>query len=114
MTASKTGFSELQEPGIAHAPVPAVPESVVPTSPVPRVKTRVVREAMRDTWFVVNESDDDLATIPIETSYEGRSIRRVIVNAEAAEFSASSDLLMVRPRLPLRRGSGTIVVVHFR
>ena len=31
----------------------------------PQLRTRVVREAGRETWFVVNESDDDLATIPL-------------------------------------------------
>lgn len=80
---------------------------------LPRLQTRVVREARRETWFVVNETGDDLATIPIELG-EARSIRRVQVNGEVAEFSASPELVLVRPRLPLRPGAGTIVVIHFR
>lgn len=78
-----------------------------------KLHTRVVREARRETWFVVNQSDDDLATIPIQLVQE-RSIRRVQVNGEVAEFSASPEIVLVRPRLPLRPGAGTIVVIHFR
>lgn len=80
---------------------------------LPKLQTRVVREAMRETWFIVNETADAIATIPIEVS-SIRGIRRVQVNGEVAEFSASADMILVRPRRPLRAGSGTIVVVHFR
>ncbi len=80
---------------------------------MPQVRTRVVREARRETWFVVNEGTDELATIPIALE-PGRSIRRVQVNGEVAEFSASPDHVLVRPRRTLRPGAGTIVMIHFR
>ena len=80
---------------------------------LPQLRTRVVREARRETWFVVNETDDEIGTIPISLD-AGRSIRRVQVNGEVAEFSASPEIVMVRPRRPLRAGQGTIVMVHFR
>lgn len=80
---------------------------------LPQLQTRVVREARRETWFVVNETGDALATIPIELD-GGRGIRRVHVNGEVAEFSASPDMVLVRPRRALRAGAGTIVVIHFR
>lgn len=80
---------------------------------LPKLQTRVVREARRETWFVVNETGDELATVPIVLG-EGRSIRRVQVNGEVAEFSASPGLVLVRPRRPLRAGAGTIVVIHLR
>jgi hypothetical protein len=80
---------------------------------LPQLRTRVVREPGRETWFVVNESDDDLATIPLAVS-GGSNVRRVQVNGEVAEFSASSDLLLVRPRRSLRVGAGTIVTVQLR
>ncbi len=77
------------------------------------LQTRVVREARRDTWFVVNETTENLATVPLAAS-QHRSIRRVQVNGEVAEFSAHDDLVMVRPRHALRPGAGTIIVVHYR
>lgn len=83
------------------------------TNVLPQLRSRVVREARRETWFVVNESGDDLATLPIELE-PGRGIRRVQVNGEVAEFSAGHDLVLVRPRVPLRPGAGTIVMIHFR
>jgi len=52
-------------------------------------------------------------SIPIELDAI-RSIRRVQVNGEVAEFSASPELVLVRPRRPLRAGQGTIVMIHFR
>lgn len=83
------------------------------TNVLPQLKTRVVREARRETWFVVNESGDTLASLPIELE-AGRSIRRVEVNGEVAEFTAGPDLVLVRPLRPLRAGAGTIVMLHFR
>lgn len=80
---------------------------------LPHLRTRVVREARRETWFVVNETGDELGTIPIELE-PGRSIRRVQVNGEVAEFSASPDVVLVRPRRALRANQGTIVMIHFR
>lgn len=80
---------------------------------MPQIRTRVVREARRETWFVVNEGSTDLATIPIELE-PGRSLRKVQVNGEVAEFSASLDHALVRPRRALRPGAGTIVMIHFR
>ena len=77
------------------------------------LRSRVVREARRETWFVVNEGDDDLATIPIELCQDA-SLRRVEVNGEATEFSADEEQVLVRPRRALRAGAGTIVVLHFR
>src|SRR5262245_53992859 len=70
---------------------------------LPQLRSRVVRESRRETWFVVNETGDELATVPIELE-PGRSIRRVHVNGEVAEFSAGQDLVLVRPRRPLRPG----------
>jgi len=78
-----------------------------------RVRARVVREARRETWFVVNEGTDDLATLPIDVR-PLTSLRRVEVNGEAAEFSADEHQVLVRPRIPLRASSGTIVVLHYR
>ena len=77
------------------------------------LRTRVVREARRETWFVVNEGADDLATIPIDLRTDA-SLRRVEVNGEVAEFSADERQVLVRPRRALRAGAGTIVVLHFR
>ena len=96
---------------IVSAP-PALDEATHAISIMPKLQTRVVREARRETWFVVNGTGDELATIPIELG--GRGIRRVQVNGEVAEFSASPDLVLVRPRRALRAGAGTIVVIHFR
>lgn len=78
-----------------------------------QLRSRVVREARRETWFVVNEGDEDIATIPIDLR-DDSSLRRVEVNGEVSEFSADEDQVLVRPRLLLRAGSGTIIVLHFR
>lgn len=77
------------------------------------LRTRVVREARRETWFVVNEGTDDLATIPLDLR-DDASLRRAEVNGEVAEFSAGERQVLVRPRRPLRAGAGTIIVLHFR
>jgi hypothetical protein len=77
------------------------------------LRTRVVREARRETWFVVNEGADDLASVPLPLR-EDASLRRVEVNGEVSEFSAGEGELLVRPRRALRPGAGTIVVLHFR
>lgn len=77
------------------------------------LRSRVVREARRETWFVVNEGRDDLATIPIDLRQDA-SLRRVEVNGEVSEFSADEQQVLVRPRRVLRAGAGTIVVLHFR
>lgn len=77
------------------------------------LRTRVVREARRETWFVVNEGVEDLATIPIDLRPDS-SLRRVEVNGEVSEFSADEVQVLVRPRRILRAGAGTIVVLHFR
>lgn len=77
------------------------------------LRSRVVREARRETWFVVNEGSDDLATIPIDLRSDS-SLRRVEVNGEVSEFSADEHQVLVRPRRILRAGAGTIVVLHFR
>lgn len=77
------------------------------------LRSRVVREARRETWFVVNEGRDDLATIPIDLRSDA-SLRRVEVNGEVSEFSADELQVLVRPRRMLRAGAGTIVVLHFR
>lgn len=78
-----------------------------------QLRTRVVREARRETWFVVNEGTSDLATLPLPLR-DDASLRRVDVNGEVAEFSAGTDEVLVRPRRMLRAGAGTIVVLHFR
>jgi hypothetical protein len=83
------------------------------TNVAEQLRSRVVREARRETWFVVNEGDEDLATIPIDLR-EDAALRRVEVNGEAAEFSAGEQQVLVRPRRILRAGAGTIVVLHFR
>ncbi|MBC7460292.1 MAG: hypothetical protein H7287_02920 [Thermoleophilia bacterium] len=78
-----------------------------------QLRTRVVREARRETWFVVNEGADDIATIPLDLRSDA-TLRRVDVNGEVAEFSSDADSVLVRPRMVLRAGAGTIVVLHFR
>lgn len=82
------------------------------TVPV-QLRTRVVREARRETWFVVNEGAEDLATIPLELRGDG-ALRRVEVNGEAAEFASVDEVVHVTPRRPLRAGAGTLVILHFR
>ena len=77
------------------------------------LRTRVVREARRETWFVVNEGADEIASVPLPLREDG-SLRRVEVNGEVSEFSAGGSELLVRPRRALRPGAGTIVVLHFR
>ena len=77
------------------------------------LRTRVVREARRETWFVVNEGSEDVASLPLPLR-EDASLRRVEVNGEVSEFTADESELLVRPRRPLRAGAGTIVVLHFR
>jgi len=77
------------------------------------LRTRVVREARRETWFVVNEGSDELATIPLELRGDA-SLRRVDVNGEVTEFSADEEQVLVRPRRALRPGAGTLIVLHFR
>lgn len=77
------------------------------------LRSRVVREARRETWFVVNEGSEDLGTIPIDLRQDA-SLRRVEVNGEVSEFSADEQQVLVRPRRILRAGAGTIVVLHFR
>jgi hypothetical protein len=77
------------------------------------LRTRVVREARRETWFVVNEGTDEIASVPLPLRGDA-SLRRVEVNGEVAEFSAGETELLVRPRRALRPGAGTIVVLHFR
>jgi len=91
----------------------AVESNALDTNVGPQLRSRVVREARRETWFVVNEGGDDLATIPIDLMTDA-SLRRVDVNGEVAEFSADEDQVLVRPRRALRSGAGTIVVLHFR
>ena len=83
------------------------------TNVAPQLRSRVVREARRETWFVVNEGEEDIATLPIEPRGDA-ALRRVEVNGEVAEFSADADLVLVRPRRALRAGAGTIVVLHYR
>jgi hypothetical protein len=78
-----------------------------------QLRTRVVREARRETWFVVNEGSDDIATIPLDLRADA-TLSRVHVNGEVAEFSADLTSVLVRPRIALRAGAGTIVVLHFK
>jgi hypothetical protein len=94
---------------------PLAPAAQVDASLVEDVqlRTRVVREARRETWFLVNEGDADLAALPIELRADA-SLRRVEVNGEASEFAADGDQVVVMPRRPLRSGAGTIVILHFR
>lgn len=77
------------------------------------LRTRVVREARRETWFVINEGQDEIASVPLPLR-EDASLRRVEVNGEASEFTAGGTELLVRPRRALRPGAGTIIVLHFR
>ncbi|MEO6867918.1 MAG: hypothetical protein ABI200_07845 [Gaiellales bacterium] len=90
-----------------------VAESAHGTNVSADLRTRVVREARRETWFVVNEGSEELATIPIDL-HDRSALRRVEVNGEAAEFSASPDQVLVRPRRILRPGAGTLIILHFR
>jgi len=105
----------MLQPPSSHPPQAASADEDVSsrTNVLPKLRARVVRESRRETWFVVNETDDELGTLPIELE-EGRSIRRVQVNGEVAEFSAGVDMVLVRPRRPLRAGAGTIVIIHYR
>ena len=97
----------------AHALHVEASPAAARTNLADELRTRVVREARRETWFVVNEGTDELATIPIDLR-EDASLRRVDVNGEAAEFSADESQVLVRPRRALRPGAGTIVILHFR
>lgn len=90
-----------------------VVDAAAGTNVAHELRTRVVREARRETWFVVNEGSDDLASVPLPLR-EDASLRRVEVNGEVSEFSAGESGLLVRPRRALRPGAGTIVVLHFR
>lgn len=93
----------------------AAPETDHPTrsNVTAQLRTRVVREARRVTWFVVNEGTEDLASIPLDLQEE-QNVRRVDVNGEVAEFTASPREVLVRPRRALRAGAGTIIVLHLR
>lgn len=101
-----------------HAPLdPSLDGEVVVPSAASNVdqelRTRVVREARRETWFVVNEGADELASVPLPLR-DDASLRRVEVNGEVAEFTAGGEDVLVRPRRTLRPGAGTIIVLHFR
>jgi hypothetical protein len=105
---------------VDSAGLPPMNDPLAPTAPVDaslvedaKLRTRVVREARRETWFLVNEGDVDLTALPIELRADA-SLRRVEVNGEASEFSSSGDQVVVTPRRPLRSGAGTIVILHFR
>ncbi len=113
------GMPPMTDP-VTQLPVsPESPESgdseviATDTNVASELRSRVVREARRETWFVVNEGSEDLATIPIDLRQDA-SLRRVEVNGEVAEFSADEAQVLVRPRRILRAGAGTIVVLHFR
>lgn len=113
----KASLSEALAYVRAHVPTVAPGAALAPVddAAIPQVKlsSRVVREAMRDTWFVVNEDEADADVLPIALRDE-RAIRRVHVNGEVAEFSPLPGTLLVRPLRPLRVGAGTIVVVNYR
>lgn len=83
------------------------------TSVEHQIRARVVREARRETWFVVNEGDEAIATVPLDLRSDG-TLRRVEVNGEVAEFTASKTQVLVRPRRPLHAGAGTLIILHFR
>lgn len=113
------GMPPMTDP-VTHFPVPSdAPQAgdseaiAADTNVGSELRSRVVREARRETWFVVNEGAEDLATIPIDLRSDS-SLRRVEVNGEVSEFSADEDQVLVRPRRILRSGAGTIVVLHFR
>ncbi len=113
------GMPPMTDP-VTHVPVShdssdaeAVEAIAADTNVGSELRSRVVREARRETWFVVNEGTEDLATIPIDLRRDS-SLRRVEVNGEVSEFSADEDQVLVRPRRILRAGAGTIVVLHFR
>lgn len=77
------------------------------------LRTRVVREARRETWFIVNEGTIEVGTIPVELRADA-ALRRVDINGEVTQFVVRDDQVLVHPRRPLRAGAGTIVVLHFR
>src|SRR5690606_27801076 len=108
-----TAATDAPDSGLVVEPTAEPVAGAHGTNVADQLRTRVVREARRETWFVVNEGSDDLATIPIDL-LEDSALRRVEVNGEVSEFSASADQVLVRPRRLLRAGSGTIVVLHFR
>lgn len=89
-----------------------VPDSAA-TAVVPKLRARVVREARRETWFVVNEGDVDLPEIPVAWQGE-REVRRVDVTGEMSDFGMAPGHVLARPRRPLRAGAGTIIVLHLR
>lgn len=109
----------MLEPASTSVPTtdPALAEDVIDaaigTNVSEQLRTRVVREARRETWFVVNEGTGDLGSLPLPLR-DDASLRRVEVNGEVAEFSADETDVIVRPRRALRAGAGTIVVLHFR
>lgn len=77
------------------------------------LRARVVREARRETWFVVNEGTVELTVLALELR-EGNALRRVDINGEVAEFDVDDAIVRVQARRALRPGAGTIVVLHFR
>lgn len=78
------------------------------------LRCRVVREARRHTWFVVNEGSAPLVQIPLDLMGDG-PVRRAEVNGELAEFDVEDDArVLVTPRRALRSGAGTIIVLHLR
>jgi len=107
----------IQHPAVApdasHDEAAALRDGAGVTLEAPRLRTRVVREARRETWFVINDGVADITTIPIELRADA-ALRRVEVNGEASEFTTSGDEVLVQPRRPLRPGAGTIVILHFR
>jgi hypothetical protein len=70
-----------------------------------QLRTRVVREARRETWFVVNEGEQDATVLPLDLRSDA-SLRRVDINGEVSEFTAEDDRVFVHARRPLRAGAG--------
>lgn len=94
-------------------PTPGTSTDAPTAAAAAQLRTRVVREAHRHTWFVVNEGTEELTVLPLARAEES-AVRRAEVNGEAAEFASSIEHVVVTPRRALRPGAGTIVVLHYR
>jgi hypothetical protein len=104
--------SAVEQPGLGGAPWFGLTRDSA-ADVATNLRTQVVREVHRETWFVENNGPTEIATFPVERS-ESRSIRRVQVNGEAAEFAVDDDVIFVRPLRPLKPGAGTTVIVLYR
>jgi hypothetical protein len=111
-----TGTPELDPaappPGLGGAPWFGISRETA-ADVASTLRTQVVRELHRETWFVENTGPAAVETIPVERN-GSRNIRRVQVNGEVAKFATDEDVVFVRPLRPLDSGAGTTVIVLYR